>query len=35
MVESYQELVLSKQVTTAEAIKNKFLGLEVSDMTPL
>ena len=35
MVESYQELVLSKQVITAEAIKNKFLGLEVSDMTPL
>ncbi len=33
MVESYQELLLSKQVITAEAIKNKFLGLEVSDMT--
>jgi len=35
MAESYQELVLSKQVITAEAVKNKFLGLEVSDMTPL
>jgi len=33
MVQSYQELVLAKQVVTAEAIKNKFLGLEISDMT--
>ena len=33
MVQYYQELVLSKQVATPEAIKNKFLGLEVSDMT--
>ncbi len=33
MVESYQDLVLSKQVITTEAIKNKFLGLDISDMT--
>jgi hypothetical protein len=33
IVEAYQDLVLSKQVITTEAIKNKFLGLEVSDMT--
>ena len=33
MIESYQDLVLSKQVITAEAIKNKFLGLDISDMT--
>ena len=33
MVQSYQDLVLSKQVVTAEAIKNKFLGLDISDMT--
>jgi len=33
MVESYQDLVLSKQVVTTEAIKNKFLGLDISDMT--
>jgi len=33
IVESYQELVLRKQVITTEAIKNKFLGLDVSDMT--
>ena len=33
MVQYYQELVLRKQVPTPEAIKNKFLGLEVSDMT--
>lgn len=33
MVESYQDLVLSKQVVTSEAIKNKFLGLDISDMT--
>jgi site-specific recombinase XerD len=33
MVESYQNLVLSKQVITTEAIKNKFLGLDISDMT--
>lgn len=33
VVESYQDLVLSKQVITTEAIKNKFLGLDISDMT--
>ena len=33
MVQSYQDLVLGKQVITAEAIKNKFLGLDISDMT--
>ena len=33
MIESYQDLVLSKQVITTEAIKNKFLGLDISDMT--
>jgi len=33
MVMGYQELVLSKQIPTAEAIKNKFFGLEVPDMT--
>ena len=33
LVQYYQELVLSKQVPTADAIKNKFLGLEVPDMT--
>jgi len=33
MVESYQDLVLSKQVITADAVKNKFLGLDISDMT--
>lgn len=33
MVQSYQDLVLEKQVITAEAIKNKFLGLDISDMT--
>ena len=33
LVQYYQELVLSKQLPTADAIKNKFLGLEVSDMT--
>ncbi|HZK95787.1 MAG TPA: Arm DNA-binding domain-containing protein [Prolixibacteraceae bacterium] len=33
MVLYYQELVLSKQIPTAEAIKNKFFGLEVPDMT--
>lgn len=33
MVQSYQDLVLSKQVVTSEAIKNKFLGLDISDMT--
>jgi hypothetical protein len=33
MVESCQDLVLSKQVITTEAIKNKFLGLDISDMT--
>jgi len=33
MVIYYQELVLSKQIPTAEAIKNKFFGLEVPDMT--
>jgi len=33
MVESYQDLVLSKQVITTEAIKNNFLGLDISDMT--
>lgn len=32
MVQSYQDLVLGKQVVTAEAIKNKFLGLDISDM---
>ena len=33
MVQSYQDLVLGKQVITAEAIENKFLGLDISDMT--
>lgn len=33
MVQSYQDLVLGKQVVTAAAIKNKFLGLDISDMT--
>ena len=33
MVIYYQELVLSKQIPTAEAIKNKFFGLQVPDMT--
>ena len=33
MVQNYQELILNKQVATPEAIKNKFLGFEVSDMT--
>ncbi|HNX55519.1 MAG TPA: site-specific integrase [Prolixibacteraceae bacterium] len=33
MVEAYQDLVISKQVVTAEAIKNKFYGLDISDMT--
>jgi len=33
MVLYYQELVLSKQIPTAEAIKNKFFGLEIPDMT--
>ena len=33
LVQYYQDLVLSKQVPTADAIKNKFFGLEVSDMT--
>lgn len=33
MVEAYQDLVISKQVVTPEAIKNKFYGIDVSDMT--
>jgi hypothetical protein len=33
LVQHYQELVLSKQVVTPEAIKNKFLGMTDSDMT--
>lgn len=33
MVESYQYLGLSKQVITTETIRNKFLGLDISDMT--
>lgn len=33
LVEYYQELVLNKKVITPEAIKNKFLGLDRSDMT--
>jgi site-specific recombinase XerD len=33
MVQNYQELILNKHMATPEAIKNKFLGLEVSDMT--
>lgn len=33
MVESYQELIIKKQVVTPEAIKNKFYGIDISDMT--
>ncbi len=33
LVEYYQELVISKQVITPIAIKNKFLGIEQTDMT--
>lgn len=33
MVQYYQELVISKQVVTSEAIKNKFWGVDDSDMT--
>ena len=33
MVEAYQDLVIGKQVVTPEAIKNKFYGIDVSDMT--
>ena len=33
MVQHYQELVISKQEITPEAIKNKFFGINDSDMT--
>ena len=33
MVQHYQELVISKQEITPEAIKNKFFGMNDSDMT--
>ncbi len=33
MVEAYQDIVLSKQIVTPEAIKNKFYGIDLSDMT--
>lgn len=33
MVESYQELIIKKQMITPEAIKNKFYGIDISDMT--
>lgn len=33
MVESYQELIIKKQVVTPEAIKNKFYGVDISDIT--
>jgi Site-specific recombinase XerD len=33
MVEAYQDIVVSKQIVTAEAIKNKFYGIDLSEMT--
>lgn len=33
IVEAYQDLAISKQIITAETIKNKYLGVEEPDMT--
>lgn len=33
MVEAYQDIVISKQIVTDEAIKNKFYGIDLSEMT--